>query len=238
MEEPEPEPELELKLQPEPCQPEPCQPEPELRLQSESSSDSEDDSDDFQSVQGDEQLMQDVDDVEGVMEGEAISHPGPQRQGSRHSDPSPVPAQVEVLGADLRQHQLDLEYRRRFLSLRPVFRDIFAKFGTLNGSGADVDGGMEPSTMEGLAKTLFPRSVPWKAPNSSADTPLVSWTEFTTFAESDEHVPRDDLEWEQLCDRLHSLTIALVFCHVLRRLQQPDCVLCIWGSRPGWRSWP
>ena len=95
-------------VEPEPCQPEPCQPEPELQLQSESSCDSEDDSDDFQSVQGDEQLMQDVEDAEGVEgvegvedveDGEAISHPEPQRQGSRRSDPSPVPAQVEVLGA-------------------------------------------------------------------------------------------------------------------------------------------
>lgn len=200
-------------VEPEPCQPEPCQPEPELQLQPESSSDSEDDSDDFQSVQGDEQLMQDVEGVEGVEDvedGEAISHSGPQRQGSRRSDPSPASAQVEVLGADLRQQQLDLEYRRRFLSLRPVFRDIFSKFSTLNNSGADVEGGVEPGTLEGLAKTLFPRSVPWKTPNSSADTPLVSWAEFTAFAESDEHVPRDDLEWEQLCDRLHPLTIALL----------------------------
>jgi hypothetical protein len=203
-------------MEPEP-EPEPRpQPEPEPQ----SSSDS-DDSDDFLSVQGDEQLMQDVeDDVDG--------------SGSRSSSGSPdsalLPAvdrdlttHAQVLEVDLKQQrqlEQDLDYRRRFLSLRPVFRNIYTRFSSgKNGVGTDADGGMEPSTMEGLAKTLFPRSVPYQLPESSAGASLVSWIEFTAFAEAAQHIPRDDAEWERLCAPFSS---AAPFCclHMSSYLQQ------------------
>ena len=215
------------------------EPEPEPWPQLESSSDSEDDSDDFQSVQGDEQLMQDFEDeAEGLVRPQCIGS-----WSSRHSSPSPalsppaiaegLVAHAKVLEADLRQQQLDLDSRRRFLSLRPVFRDIYTMFSSGKDAGADANGGVEPSTMKGLAETLFPRSAPYERPASA--TPLVSWVEFTAFAEATQHIPRDDAEWEQLCAPFPPAATLPSCRDTCGHLTTP---LNVGLPAPGWRSWP
>ena len=185
---------------------------PGAQQNSSSSSESDDDSDDFASVRGDEPSMLDV----ASPASQRIS-PAPEPALSPSAIDESLAAQMEALEADLRQQQLDLEYRRRFLSLRPVFRGIFKMFSSADGAGAGsgVDGGVEPSTLEGLAKTLFPQSRS-SALSGSAGAALVPWADFIAFAETAEHIPRDDSEWEQLCVPLRILLQTA--CHAFFRL--------------------
>ena len=95
--------------------------------------------------------------------------------------------ELRLLGEQLRLHEQGLEFSRRFLSLRPLFRSLFTMF-------CGDTAGLEPSTLEGLAKTLFPHA---KACLPGSDG-LVGWTEFIGYMENPAHTPSNMDGWELL----------------------------------------
>ena len=111
-------------------------------------------------------------------------------------------SQMEALEADLRQQQRDLECRRRFLSLRPVFRGLFKMFCS-DQADPGVDGSVELPTLEGLGQTLFPGSSALPAGAAGA----VLWSEFIRFMEASEHIPKTDDDWGLLMEKLAMLDI-------------------------------
>jgi hypothetical protein len=116
--------------------------------------------------------------------------------GPRSPAPEPAPAD----GKDGLQNETvgdsqSLEYRRRFRSLRPHFQGLFARF-------SKGRAGVEPATLDGLARTLFPDSVGLQT--TSADA-LVEWPAFIGFIEDARHVPAYHDSWEVLSEKLAML---------------------------------
>jgi hypothetical protein len=115
-----------------------------------------------------------------------------------------TPSNIQLAAADaledaqreeawLRQQQLALALKRRYASLRPLFRAVFCKFDF------DAHGFIDGAVFEGLMHSLF-----GAGPDEAGDA-LVSWERFIGFVERAENVPATNDGWERMMEKLGML---------------------------------